>query len=53
MCSPIVFPLSLIQLYAKLQLVKAEIGDVIDEHVVTRQELEQTQNELTRELKFK
>ncbi|CAB1331245.1 unnamed protein product, partial [Coregonus sp. 'balchen'] len=41
------------RLYAKLQLVKAEIGDVIDEHVVTRQELEQTQNELTRELKFK
>ncbi|KAM3870801.1 kinesin-like protein KIF3C [Diretmus argenteus] len=41
------------RLYAKLQSVKAEIGDVIDEHVKTRQELEQTQNELTRELKYK
>ncbi|XP_062324638.1 kinesin-like protein KIF3B [Osmerus eperlanus] len=41
------------RLYAKLQLVKAEIGDVSDEHVITRQELEQTQNELTRELKYK
>nr|XP_019953603.1 PREDICTED: kinesin-like protein KIF3B [Paralichthys olivaceus] len=41
------------RIYAKLQLVKAEIKDVIDEHVMTRQELEQTQNELTRELKYK
>ncbi|XP_036405439.1 kinesin-like protein KIF3C isoform X2 [Megalops cyprinoides] len=41
------------KLYAKLQSVKAEIQDVNDEHVKTRQELEQTQNELTRELKFK
>ncbi|KAM4625001.1 kinesin family member 3Cb [Polymixia lowei] len=41
------------RLYTKLQLVKSEIGDVIDEHVITRQELEQTQNELTRELKYK
>ncbi|KAM6961458.1 kinesin family member 3Cb [Aplochiton taeniatus] len=41
------------RLYSKLQLVKAEIGDVIEEHIVTRQELEQTQSELTRELKFK
>ncbi|AWP16166.1 putative kinesin-like protein KIF3B [Scophthalmus maximus] len=41
------------RLYAKLQLVKAEMRDVIDEHVMTRQELEQTQNELTRELKYK
>ncbi|XP_062857158.1 kinesin-like protein KIF3C [Trichomycterus rosablanca] len=41
------------KLYAKLQSVKAEIQDVNDEHVRTRQELEQTQNELTRELKFK
>ncbi|XP_066532682.1 kinesin-like protein KIF3C isoform X1 [Hoplias malabaricus] len=41
------------KLYAKLQAVKAEIQDVNDEHVRTRQELEQTQNELTRELKFK
>ncbi|XP_031437640.1 kinesin-like protein KIF3C isoform X1 [Clupea harengus] len=41
------------KLYAKLQAVKAEIQDVNDEHVSTRQELEQTQNELTRDLKFK
>ncbi|XP_054470270.1 kinesin family member 3Cb [Anoplopoma fimbria] len=41
------------RLYAKLQLVKAEVRDVIDEHVITRQELEQTQTELTRELKYK
>ncbi|XP_034015794.1 kinesin family member 3Cb [Thalassophryne amazonica] len=41
------------RLYAKLQLTKAEMRDVIDEHIVTRQELEQTQNELTRELKYK
>uniref|UniRef100_A0A8C3G465 Kinesin-like protein n=2 Tax=Cyclopterus lumpus TaxID=8103 RepID=A0A8C3G465_CYCLU len=41
------------RLYAKLQLVKAEVRDVIDEHVVTRQELEETQTELTRELKYK
>ncbi|KTG39858.1 hypothetical protein cypCar_00022510, partial [Cyprinus carpio] len=32
---------------------KADIQDVNDEHVRSRQELEQTQNELTRELKFK
>lgn len=42
-----------LKLYAKLQCVKAEIQDVNDEHVRSRQELEQTQNELTRELKFK
>ncbi|XP_054651557.1 kinesin-like protein KIF3C [Dunckerocampus dactyliophorus] len=41
------------RLYAKLQLVWAEMRDIIDEHVTTRQELEQTQNELTRELKYK
>ncbi|XP_016087112.1 kinesin-like protein KIF3C [Sinocyclocheilus grahami] len=40
-------------LYAKLQSLKADIQDVNDEHVRSRQELEQTQNELTRELKFK
>ncbi|KAM9354827.1 kinesin family member 3Cb [Pholidichthys leucotaenia] len=39
--------------YAKLQLLKGEMRDIIDEHVTTRQELEQTQNELTRELKYK
>lgn len=42
-----------VQIYAKLQLVKAEMRDVIGEHVTTRQELEQTQTELTRELKYK
>ncbi|XP_016382301.1 kinesin-like protein KIF3C [Sinocyclocheilus rhinocerous] len=36
-----------------LQSLKADIQDVNDEHVRSRQELEQTQNELTRELKFK
>ncbi|KAF7662608.1 hypothetical protein LDENG_00229080 [Lucifuga dentata] len=41
------------KLYAKLQCIKAEIHDVNEEHVRSRQELEQTQNELTRELKFK
>ncbi|XP_056873230.1 kinesin-like protein KIF3B isoform X2 [Takifugu flavidus] len=41
------------KLYAKLQCIKAEIQDVNDEHVRSRQELEQIQNELTRELKFK
>uniref|UniRef100_A0A3B3ZE69 Kinesin-like protein n=1 Tax=Periophthalmus magnuspinnatus TaxID=409849 RepID=A0A3B3ZE69_9GOBI len=41
------------KLYAKLQCIKTEIKDVNDEHVRSRQELEQTQNELTRELKFK
>ncbi|KAL4630577.1 kinesin-like protein KIF3C [Arapaima gigas] len=41
------------KLFAKLQSVKAEIQDANDEHVRARQELEQTQNELTRELKFK
>nr|XP_015803105.2 kinesin-like protein KIF3C [Nothobranchius furzeri] len=41
------------KLYTKLQCIKAEIKDVNDEHVRSRQELEQTQNELTRELKLK
>ncbi|XP_024146704.1 kinesin-like protein KIF3C [Oryzias melastigma] len=41
------------KLYSKLQCIKAEIKDMNDEHVGSRQELEQTQNELTRELKFK
>ncbi|XP_062863309.1 kinesin family member 3Cb [Trichomycterus rosablanca] len=41
------------KLYSKLQLVRAEMADIIDEHVTTRQELEQTLNELTREMKFK
>ncbi|XP_061700068.1 kinesin-like protein KIF3B [Syngnathoides biaculeatus] len=41
------------KLYTKLQLVWAEMRDAIDEHVASRQELEQTQNQLTRELKYK
>ena len=41
------------QLFAKLQATKQEIQDLQEEHVKERQELEQTQNELTRELKLK
>ncbi|KAM6915456.1 kinesin-like protein KIF3C, partial [Xenentodon cancila] len=41
------------KLFAKLQCIKGDIMDMNDEHVRTRQELEQSQNELTRELKFK
>ncbi|XP_066527443.1 kinesin-like protein KIF3B [Hoplias malabaricus] len=41
------------KLFAKLQAVKAEIHDVQEEHIKERQDLEQTQNELTRELKLK
>lgn len=33
--------------------MKAEIHDLQEEHIKERQELEQTQNELTRELKLK
>lgn len=42
-----------VQLFAKLQLVKAEMRDIVGEHVTARQELEETQAELTRELKYK
>ncbi|KAL1020799.1 hypothetical protein UPYG_G00004810 [Umbra pygmaea] len=41
------------KLFAKLQAVKQEIGDVQEEHIKERQNLEQSQNELTRELKLK
>ena len=41
------------QLFAKLQAVKAEIQDVQEAHIKERQDLEQSQNELTRELKLK
>ncbi|XP_029470588.1 kinesin-like protein KIF3B isoform X4 [Rhinatrema bivittatum] len=41
------------KLFSKLQAVKAEIQDLQEEHIKERQELEQTQNELTRELKLK
>ncbi|MBN3275945.1 KIF3B protein, partial [Polyodon spathula] len=41
------------KLFAKLQAVKAEIHDLQEEHIKERQEMEQTQNELTRELKLK
>ncbi|XP_078069140.1 kinesin-like protein KIF3B isoform X1 [Mustelus asterias] len=41
------------KLFAKLQAVKTEIRDLQDEHVRERQDLEHTQNELTRELKLK
>uniref|UniRef100_A0A8C7DQB5 Kinesin-like protein n=1 Tax=Oncorhynchus kisutch TaxID=8019 RepID=A0A8C7DQB5_ONCKI len=40
------------KLFAKLQAVKTEIHDVQELHSKERQELEQTQNELTRELKL-
>ncbi|NXL63487.1 KIF3B protein, partial [Chordeiles acutipennis] len=41
------------KLFSKLQAVKAEIHDLQEEHIKERQDLEQTQNELTRELKLK
>uniref|UniRef100_A0A1A7YVA3 Kinesin-like protein n=1 Tax=Iconisemion striatum TaxID=60296 RepID=A0A1A7YVA3_9TELE len=41
------------KLFSKLQAVKAEIQDIQEEHIKERQGLEQTQNELTRELKLK
>ncbi|XP_062396356.1 kinesin-like protein KIF3B [Sardina pilchardus] len=41
------------KLFAKLQAVKSEIQDIQDSHIKERQDLEQTQNELTRELKLK
>ncbi|XP_033118562.1 kinesin-II 95 kDa subunit-like [Anneissia japonica] len=41
------------QLFGKLQRVKCEIQDLQEEHLMERQNLEQTQNELTRELKLK
>ncbi|KAG7257445.1 hypothetical protein CRUP_006127 [Coryphaenoides rupestris] len=41
------------KLFAKLQAVKAEIQDVQEAHIKERQDLEQNQNELTRELKLK
>jgi len=45
--------LSGLQLFSKLQAVKAEIQDIQGEHIKERQEYEQTQNELTRDLKLK
>lgn len=41
------------QLFAKLQEAKQEIQDMQEEHIKERQELEQTQDELLRELKLK
>ncbi|XP_064600484.1 kinesin-like protein KIF3B isoform X2 [Liolophura sinensis] len=41
------------KLFAKLQMTKQEIQDLQEEHSKERQELEQTQMELTRELKLK
>ena len=41
------------QLFGKLQVTKAEIQDLHEEHIKERQELEQTVMELTRELKLK
>ncbi|XP_005108306.1 kinesin-like protein KIF3B [Aplysia californica] len=41
------------KLFGKLQATRQEIQDIQEEHVRERQELEQTQMELTRELKLK
>lgn len=41
------------KLFAKLQSVKTEIQDLQEEHSKERRDLEQTQNELTKELKLK
>ncbi|GAB1609860.1 kinesin-like protein KIF3B [Argonauta hians] len=41
------------KLFSKLQSTKQEIQDLQEEHVKERQELEQTQMQLTRELKLK
>ncbi|XP_010204819.2 kinesin-like protein KIF3C [Colius striatus] len=41
------------KLYAKLQAVKAEIQDQHEEYIRVRQDLEEAQNEQTRELKLK
>ena len=45
--------LALLKLFGKLEAVKQENQDIQEEHSRERQELEQTQNELTRELKLK
>ena len=42
-----------LQLFAKLQATKQEIIDLQESNSRERQELEQTQNELTREIKLK
>lgn len=42
-----------LQLFAKLEAVKAEIHEIQEAHISARQQLEQTQNELTRDLKLK
>uniref|UniRef100_A0AAX7TQW3 Kinesin-like protein n=1 Tax=Astatotilapia calliptera TaxID=8154 RepID=A0AAX7TQW3_ASTCA len=41
------------KLFSKLQSVKAEIQDLQEAHINERQEMEQIQNELTRDLKLK
>lgn len=41
------------KLFAKLQAVKAELQDIQEAHSKERQDLEQNQNELTRDLKLK
>jgi len=42
-----------LQLFAKLQTIRSEIVDQQEEHIRERQELEQAQEDLTRELKLK
>ena len=41
------------KLFAKLQAAQKELGDLASEHSNERQGLEETQNELTREVKLK
>lgn len=41
------------KLFYKLQVCKQEISDLQEEHINERQELEQTLNELTREVKLR
>lgn len=41
------------KIYGKLQQVKSEITDLQEEYITQRQQLEQTQEDLTRDLKFK
>ena len=41
------------QLYGELQQVKAEISDLQEEYITQRQQHEQTQEDLMRDLKFK
>lgn len=41
------------QLFAKLQTIRSEITDLQEAHIRERQDLEQVQEDLTKELKLK